>query len=105
MSRSPVVILMDDGEHTAPTFKNIIDAYKTVVSQAEEGDSIFLHYSGHGTKMKDDDGDEKDGYDEALCPRDYASAGLIRDDDLYDILVKDLPGTEHLTSQRLISFI
>ena len=48
--------------------------------------------------MKDDDGDEKDGYDEALCPRDYASAGLIRDDDLYDILVKDLPGTEHLTS-------
>mmetsp|Transcript_32246 Transcript_32246/g.73133 ORF Transcript_32246/g.73133 Transcript_32246/m.73133 type:complete len:346 (+) Transcript_32246:129-1166(+) len=93
-----IVILMDDGEHTAPTFRNIIDAYKIVISQAEEGDSIFLHYSGHGTKMKDDDGDEEDGYDEALCPRDYASAGLIRDDDLYDILVKELPDGVHMFS-------
>ena len=25
---------------------NIIDAYKRVVSEAEEGDCIFLHYSG-----------------------------------------------------------
>ena len=28
------------------------------------GDSLFFHYSGHGGRQKDQDGDEKDGYDE-----------------------------------------
>merc|ERR1719221_1285177 len=93
-----IVILMDDGEHTPPNARNIINAYKTVVSQAEERDAIFLHYSGHGTKIRDDDGDEADGYDEALVPRDYKRSGLIRDDDLYEILVKDLPKGTHLFS-------
>jgi hypothetical protein len=42
---------------------------------------------GHGGKLKDQDGDEEDGYDETLVPLDYVEAGQIRDDDLYDILV------------------
>ena len=39
-------MLLDDGNHTEPTYENIIDAYKTIVSQSEDGDCIFLHYSG-----------------------------------------------------------
>ena len=89
-----IVILMDDGENIEPNYENIINAYKTVVSQSEDGDAIFLHYSGefilcpslidtissikqffgtiragHGTKLRDDNNEEADGYDEALCPR------------------------------------
>ena len=45
---------------------------------------------GHGGKLRDQDGDEKDGYDETLVPLDYNSAGQIRDDDLYKILVRPL---------------
>jgi len=45
---------------------------------------------GHGGKLKDQDGDEKDGYDETLVPLDYQNAGQIRDDDLYKILVRPL---------------
>lgn len=41
-----IVVLMDDGENIEPTARNIIRAYKKVVSEAEEGDAIFLHYSG-----------------------------------------------------------
>ncbi len=41
-----IVVLLDDGKHAVPTYKNIINAYKKVVSQSEEGDAIFLHYSG-----------------------------------------------------------
>ena len=41
-----IVLLMDDGNHTEPTRKNIINAYKKVVSESQEGDAIFLHYSG-----------------------------------------------------------
>ena len=93
-----ITILMDDGEHTEPTHANIINAYKTVVAQSEEDDAIFLHYSGHGTKLRDDDNDEADGYDEALVPRDFQSNGMIRDDDLYDILIKACPDGVHMVS-------
>ena len=41
--------------------------------------------------MKDDDGDEKDGFDETLVPLDFGSAGQIRDDDLFNCLVRPLP--------------
>lgn len=93
-----IVILMDDGEHTEPNAENIIAAYKQVVSDAEAGDAIFLHYSGHGTKIKDDNGDEADGYDEALVPRDFQTSGMIRDDDLYEMLIKALPDGVHMVS-------
>jgi len=43
--------------------------------------------SGHGGKLRDNDGDEADGYDETLIPVDYARAGQIRDDDLLRNLV------------------
>jgi hypothetical protein len=36
----------------------MIAAYKKIVAESEPGDAIFLHYSGHGTKMKDSTGDE-----------------------------------------------
>lgn len=49
---------MDDGEHTPPTKDNIMNAYKTLVAEAAPGDACFCHYSGHGGKIRDDDGDE-----------------------------------------------
>jgi hypothetical protein len=53
--------------------------------------TTILLFLGHGGKLKDDNGDEKDGYDETLVPLDYATAGQIRDDDLYKMLVAGLP--------------
>jgi hypothetical protein len=61
-------ILMDDGTHTSPTSANILAAYKRIVTASQSGDVVFAHYSGHGGKLKDQDGDEKDGYDETLVP-------------------------------------
>eukprot|EP00934_Nitzschia_sp_Nitz4_P001022 Nitzschia sp. Nitz4//scaffold57_size113557//106873//108113//NITZ4_004009-RA/size113557-augustus-gene-0.185-mRNA-1//-1//CDS//3329554900//1022//frame0 len=85
-----ITVLMDDGEHTAPTRANILGAYQNLVHAAQPGDAVFCHYSGHGGKLRDDNGDEADGYDETLVPLDYASAGQIRDDDLYKMLVAGL---------------
>ena len=34
---------------------------------------------------------QEDGYDETLVPVDYASAGQIRDDDLFQVLVGAMP--------------
>ena len=36
--------------------------------------------SGHGGTIKDQDGDEADGYDETIIPLDYKQYGEIRDD-------------------------
>jgi len=66
---------MDDGKHTNPTRDNIMAAFRKIVAESEPGDAVFTHYSGHGGKVRDDDGDEKDGFDETLVPVDYASAG------------------------------
>ena len=62
------------------------------------GDAVFTHYSGHGGKLRDQDGDEADGYDETLVPLDYAKRGQIRDDDLYKELVLPLPAGVIMTS-------
>ena len=93
-----ITLLLDDGQHTEPTRDNIMNAYKTLVAQSQPGDVCFCHYSGHGGKVRDDDGDEKDGYDETLVPLDYASSGQIRDDDIFKTLIGPLAKGVTLTS-------
>lgn len=51
-------LLLDDGEHTKPTRTNITKALKEVANLSEPGDVVFCHFSGHGGKIKDFDGDE-----------------------------------------------
>ncbi len=43
------------------------------------GDRLWVHISGHGTRVADDDRDEADGWDEALLLTD---GGVVRDDAL-----------------------
>lgn len=47
---------------------------------SEDLDFVWIHYSGHGASILDRDGDEKDGYDEALVPWDVQKMGVIPDD-------------------------
>jgi len=44
------------------------------------GDVVVIYWSGHGARCADDNGDEKDGYDEYLVPYDgqYADEATIR---------------------------
>jgi hypothetical protein len=63
----------------------------------QEGDSLFMHYSGHGGSMRDDNGDEEDGKDETLVPVDYQNAGQIRDDVIFKEVVSMLPKGAQLT--------
>jgi hypothetical protein len=41
-----MTILMDDGKHTDPTKKNIMDAYAKIVAESQPGDCVYLHYAG-----------------------------------------------------------
>lgn len=40
----------------------------------------IFHFSGHGSFVADENGDEPDGRDECLVPYDYKSVGFITDD-------------------------
>jgi len=85
-----MLILMDDGEHHAPTRRNILDAFTEITKYSNNGDVVFVHYSGHGGRVKDTSGDEADGYDETLIPIDYKTSSQILDDDVFKILVKPM---------------
>lgn len=86
-----IAVLMDDGNHAEPTSANIMAAFRKLVAEAEPGDALFVHYSGHGCSIRDDDRrEEADGRDEALCPIDYQKAGVLRDDDVFETLVAPL---------------
>lgn len=82
----------------APTKKNILAGFRWLIKDAKKGDSLMLHYSGHGGKVKNTDGTEKSGYDQTVIPVDFESAGQIIDDEVHDILCKQLPKGVRLTA-------
>ena len=51
-----------------------------LIAEARRGDVLLLHYSGHGSNVPDDDGDEADRRDEILCPTDLDWKKPLRDD-------------------------
>jgi metacaspase-1 len=53
---------------------------KKLLSGGRKGDVLLLHYSGHGSNVPDDDGDEADRRDEILCPTDLDWKDPLRDD-------------------------
>jgi hypothetical protein len=75
----------------APTRQNILDGIAALVAGMVSGDEAFFHYSGHGTLIRDKNGDEASGYDSCICPVDYAAAGLITDDVIRSNLINKVP--------------
>lgn len=63
----------------------ILGALERAVDATKYRDQLVITYSGHGTWVPDRDGDEADSRDEAICPDDYARAGMITDDDLHRV--------------------
>lgn len=67
------------------TGKNLRVAINSMIAQAGAGDLVVIQYSGHGSYVPDENGDEPDGKDECLCPYDINSNGPITDDELFDM--------------------
>lgn len=64
-----------------------------LVHGAKAGDSLFMHYSGHGGSVKDNTGDEEDNKDETMIPVDYMKSGQIKDDEILKEVCACLPCT------------
>ncbi|PBK65047.1 hypothetical protein ARMSODRAFT_450410 [Armillaria solidipes] len=62
------ITVLTDETDKRPTRNNILEALSWLVEGAQSNDSLFLHYSGHGGQVPDNDGDEIDKNDEdILC--------------------------------------
>ncbi|RAL01844.1 caspase family protein [Aspergillus ibericus CBS 121593] len=98
--REDMVILTDDQTNpmSIPNKANILRAMQWLVKDAQPNDSLFIHFSGHGGRTPDLDGDEEDGYDDVIYPLDYRTAGHIVDDDMHAIMVRPLRPGVRLTA-------
>ena len=89
---SNMTILRDDiavGGSLLPTRENIIASLKQLVNLSPSLQEVWIHYSGHGTGVRDGNGDENDGRDECIVPCDFVGKGLIMDDELF-MIIKDI---------------
>ncbi|HEY2675794.1 MAG TPA: caspase family protein [Steroidobacteraceae bacterium] len=62
----------------AATRAGILAALEDLVTTAGPRDTVYLHYSGHGSEVEDLNGDEENGFDQTLVPQDGRS-GSVRD--------------------------
>lgn len=74
--------------------RNIRGEMGELISSAQEDDSLFFTFSGHGSFIPDLDGDEADGSDEVLCGADCITDrfGLVVDDEIHKIMKSKKPG-------------
>lgn len=89
-----IVVLTDDTD-LKPTKNNILKYLNQLISLTQNHDTLFFSYSGHGSQVKDQNGDESfnidtKGMDDVLCPCDYETNGFIIDDDLR-LCIEKLP--------------
>lgn len=58
----------------------------SVESHIHKLEKVWIHFSGHGTCIRDNNGEESDGKDECIVPSDFKYCGVIRDDTIKSIL-------------------
>lgn len=78
----PCEVYADDVDRTACSAMGIIQRLYQLSceSYSQDLDLVWIHYSGHGSYVRDGNSDEKDGQDECLVPSDYKTVGLVPDD-------------------------
>lgn len=79
-----------------PTRQNIIAGLTALVDGLIAGDEVLFHFSGHGTLVRDTNGDEMTGLDLCICPLDYnvsaaSGGGIITDDEIRTLIVNRVP--------------
>lgn len=68
---------------------NIEAELLNLVLTSDENSTLVFQFSGHGTHIRDLNGDESDRRDECLCPYDvYDETTLIKDDWITDVLAR-----------------
>lgn len=67
---------------SAATQQNVLKELNKLIASGKKGDSLVFTFSGHGSWIPDENGDESDQRDEMLCPYDITKNKYLLDDDL-----------------------
>lgn len=91
--RASIKVLRNE-EATASNIQNSFRDW--LINGTKSGDRVFFLYSGHGSQLPDDNGDEEDKKDETIAPYDanpldINNSNMIRDD-VFDQLIAQLSG-------------
>ncbi len=70
----------------------MVAAIGKIIGNASPNDTVVITYSGHGTWVPDQSGDEPDHRDEGLCPWDIGQGNVLLDDDLHVLLSNHAAG-------------
>lgn len=85
-SERNITVLTDE----RATRAGIIKALDQLVAESGPSDLVYFHFSGHGSQVKDLNGDEEDGLDETIIPQDGRTGNVrdITDDELDEIFAR-----------------
>lgn len=86
-----IISLLDE----QATFDNITTQLSQFSDKTKKGDIVYLHFSAHGQPVEDLNGDEEDGWDEAIIPIDaykYYKKGVYE-------------GKKHLLDDQLNTYV
>ncbi|HYG62450.1 MAG TPA: caspase family protein [Thermoanaerobaculia bacterium] len=85
----------------AATRDAILGAMDRLVEETAKDDVVVFHFSGHGSQVKDLEGDEEDGWDETIVPVDSGREPhpnrQITDDEIYSWLLRLTEKTPYVT--------
>lgn len=92
------------------TKEGIVVAFQNMTNKCNNGDMVYIHFSGHGQQVTDVDGDEEDGWDEAWIPYDayfryneqkYRGENHLIDDEI-NVLLTNIKGKIGGTGAMLV---
>ncbi len=66
------------------TRKAMLGAFDALIDATGPDDIVVIHYAGHGSQMRDREGDEPSGFDSTLMPWDTARAPVGENRDISD---------------------
>ena len=92
------------------TKEGIVAAFQNLANKCDNGDMVYIHFSGHGQQVTDVDGDEEDGWDEAWIPynayfrydeQKYRGENHLIDDEI-NVLLTNIKGKIGCTGAMLV---
>jgi len=86
-----IIILRDDDnvKYLQPTHSNIIEQISILVENTENLEELWLHYSGHGSRIQNQDSDSKTfEKEDVIVPIDYMKKGCITEDEIFENIKK-----------------
>jgi hypothetical protein len=83
--------LITDETTEKPTRANILAAIDWLTAGLRPGENVMFHYSGHGGRVRDTNGDEVTGLDSCIYPVNSGRMETIIDDELRSRLAMRIP--------------